>query len=106
MLHMTEAAVAKVNDYLQDDENKGKALRVFVEGGGCSGFQYGLAFDDQVEDDTVLEFGPVKVVVDPASAEYIKGASIDFIDGLQGSGFKVTNPNAKSTCGCGSSFEA
>ena len=105
MLTMTDAAVHKVTEYLADEENKGKALRVFVEGGGCSGFQYGLAFDDAAEDDTQLEFGGVKVVVDPSSAAYIKGASIDFIDSLAGSGFKVSNPNAKSTCGCGSSFE-
>jgi len=105
MLNMTEAAIEKVNEYLADDENKGKVLRVFVEGGGCSGFQYGLAFDDPAEDDSVLSFGPVKVCVDPSSAQYIKGAHIDFVDSLQGSGFKVSNPNAKSTCGCGSSFE-
>ena len=104
-LNMTENAVLKVAEYLLDEENKGKALRVFVEGGGCSGFQYGLAFDDPAEDDSVLEFGKIKVLVDPASAEYVKGASIDFIDSLSGSGFKVQNPNAKSTCGCGSLFE-
>ena len=105
MLTMTDAAVTKVTEYLTDDENKGKSLRVFVEGGGCSGFQYGLAFDEPTEDDTVLTFGSVKVAVDPSSAPYIKGSQVDFIDTLQGSGFKVSNPNAKSTCGCGSSFE-
>ena len=105
MLTMTDSAVRKVNEYLSDQENKGKALRVFVEGGGCSGFQYGLAFDEAAEDDTEITFGEVKVVVDPSSASYIKGASIDFIDSLSGSGFKVSNPNAKSTCGCGSSFD-
>ena len=105
MLTMTDAAVQKVAEYLTDEENKGKALRVFVEGGGCSGFQYGLAFDEPAEDDTHLEFGGVKVLVDPSSAQYIKGANVDFVDTLQGSGFKVSNPNAKSTCGCGSSFD-
>jgi len=104
MITMTEAAIQKVAEYMTDDENKGKALRVFVEGGGCSGFQYGLAFDEQVEDDTELTFGNVKVIVDPASASLIKGAEVDFIDTLQASGFKVSNPQAKSTCGCGSSF--
>lgn len=106
MITMTDAAIAKVAEYMTDEENKGKALRVFVEGGGCSGFQYGLAFDDQVEDDTELTFGQVKLVIDPASAELIKGAQVDFVDTLQASGFKVTNPQAKSTCGCGSSFSA
>ena len=106
MLTLTDAAIEKVTEYLTDDDNKGKALRVFVEGGGCSGFQYGLAFDDPAEDDSVLTFGAVSVLVDPSSAPYIKGSQIDFLDSLQGSGFKVTNPGAKSTCGCGQSFEA
>ena len=106
MITLTENAVEKVNLFLEDEDNKGKALRVFVQGGGCSGFQYGLAFDDPVEDDSTLEFGDVKVVIDPASATLIKGAQVDFVDGVQGSGFKVTNPNAKSTCGCGQSFSA
>ena len=106
MITLTDIAVEKVHLFLEDEDNKGKALRVFVEGGGCSGFQYGLAFDDPVEDDSTLEFGDVKVVIDPASATLIKGAQVDFVDGVQGSGFKVTNPNAKSTCGCGQSFSA
>ena len=105
MITMTDAAVHKVTEYLADDENKGKALRVFVEGGGCSGFQYGLAFDDPAEDDSVLTFGQVRVAIDALSAPYIKGSQIDYVETLQAAGFKVSNPNAKSTCGCGSSFE-
>ena len=105
MITMTDAAVQKVSEYLADEENKGKALRVFVEGGGCSGFQYGLAFDEATEDDSVLTFGEVRVAIDPTSAPYIKGSQVDFVYSLAGSGFKVSNPNAKSTCGCGSSFE-
>ena len=105
MITMTESAVQKVAEYLQDEENKGKTLRVFVEGGGCSGFQYGLAFDDPVEDDSIFEFGTVKVAVDPQSAPYIKGSQVDYVETLEAAGFKVSNPNAKSTCGCGQSFE-
>ena len=106
MITMTETAISQVTEYLEDDDNKGKALRVFVEGGGCSGYQYGLAFDDATEDDTTLEFGAIRVAIDPMSAALIKGAEVDFVDTLQGSGFKVSNPNAKSTCGCGQSFSA
>ena len=105
MLSMTDKAVAKVEDFLLEDENQGKALRVFVEGGGCSGFQYGLAFDDVHDDDSKFEFDGVSVLIDPKTAEYIKGASIDFVETLQESGFKITNPQAKSSCGCGQSFE-
>ena len=104
MITLTENAITQVEEYLQDEENKGKSLRIFVEGGGCSGYQYGLAFDDANEDDATLTFGPVSVVVDSMSAALIKGAEVDFVDGLQGSGFKVSNPSAKSTCGCGQSF--
>ena len=106
MITLTDNAVEKVHHFLEDEDNKGKALRIFVEGGGCSGFQYGLAFDNPVEDDATLKFGDVTVVIDPASATLIKGAQVDFVDTVQGSGFKVTNPNAKSTCGCGQSFSA
>ena len=105
MINMTDAAINKVKGYLEEEENKGKALRLFVESGGCSGFQYGLAFDDAQEGDTELEFSGVKVIVDSRSAAYVKGADIDFVESLQGSGFKITNPNAASSCGCGNSFE-
>ena len=105
MITMTDSAVSKVQLFLQDEENKGKALRLFVEGGGCSGFQYGLAFDDAHDDDTTLNFGEIKVLIDPMSADKVKGANVDYVETLQGAGFKISNPNAKTSCGCGSSFE-
>ena len=81
-----------------------KKLRVFVEGGGCSGFQYGMSFDRPKADDQVFETEGVQVLLDPASPAYLAGTSIDFDDGLQGKGFEIRNPNAQSTCGCGKSF--
>lgn len=81
-----------------------KVLRVFVETGGCSGFQYGMSFDDAKADDTRYESEGVAFVVDPASHAYLDGSEIDFDDGLQGKGFEIKNPNAESTCGCGKSF--
>jgi len=81
-----------------------KRLRVFVEGGGCSGFQYGMSFDLPKNDDQVVETEGVQVLLDPTSLAYLNGTSIDFDDGLQGKGFEIRNPNAQSTCGCGKSF--
>ena len=81
-----------------------KRLRVFVESGGCSGFQYGMSFDDPKPDDTELESEGVAILIDPASLAYLNGTSIDFDDGLHGKGFEIKNPNAASTCGCGKSF--
>lgn len=81
-----------------------KKLRVFVEGGGCSGFQYGMSFDLPKPDDQVLDTEGVQLLVDPTSLAYLAGTSIDFDDGLQGKGFEIRNPNAQSTCGCGKSF--
>jgi len=81
-----------------------KRLRVFVESGGCSGFQYGMSFDDPKPDDTELESEGVAILIDPASLAYLSGTSIDFDDGLHGKGFEIKNPNAASTCGCGKSF--
>jgi iron-sulfur cluster assembly accessory protein len=81
-----------------------KRLRVFVESGGCSGFQYGMSFDESKPDDTVLESEGVPMLVDPASLAYLDGSAIDFDDGLHGKGFEIKNPNAQSTCGCGKSF--
>lgn len=89
-----------------DPENRGKALRVYVEAGGCSGMQYGMVFDDKGPDDSLVEFHGVGVIVDPFSANYLRGATIDFSDALNGGGFKIKNPNAHSSCGCGKSFEA
>lgn len=81
-----------------------KKLRVFVESGGCSGFQYGMSFDDAKPDDTTFQSEGVSILLDPASLAYLSGSQIDFDDGLQGKGFEIKNPNAQSTCGCGKSF--
>ena len=104
MITITERARDKVLSYLEDEENKGKALRVYVEGGGCAGFQYGLAFDDTRETDLVLEVDGITIAIDPMSQTYLEGSEIDYVDGLYGAGFKVNNPNATGTCGCGHSF--
>lgn len=104
-IQFTDRAVAKVRSFQEGSaENAGKAFRVYVEGGGCSGFQYGFSFDEATEDDQVMEYGTVKVVVDPFSAPYIQSSTIDYVESLMNSGFVVTNPNSKSTCGCGLSF--
>ena len=102
---LTDEAATKVADLLAQEGNAELALRVAVRPGGCSGFSYEMFFDSELEsDDIVRSFGPVKVVVDPASAEQLTGATLDYKDGLQGAGFHITNPNATRTCGCGSSF--
>ena len=104
-LFFTDNAVAKVRELIEEEENPDLKLRVFVTGGGCSGFQYGFSFDEsQEEDDTVIERDGVKLLVDSMSYQYLVGATIDYQEGLQGSQFVVQNPNASSTCGCGSSF--
>ncbi len=90
----------------REKESAGKALRVYVEGGGCSGMQYGMVFDEKRADDTVTELHGVSVLVDPFSANYLRGSVVDFSDALSGGGFKITNPQAKQSCGCGKSFEA
>ena len=100
-----DAAVDKVRRLLVEEGNDELMLRVFVTGGGCSGFQYGFTFDHEAaEDDTLVERDGVKMVVDPMSFQYLTGSEIDFEEGLQGSRFVVRNPAAKTTCGCGSSF--
>ncbi len=102
---LTDAAAVKVAELLAQEDDQGLALRVAVKPGGCSGYSYEMFFDTEVApDDVVREFGAVKVVVDPASAELLTGATLDFNDGLSGAGFHITNPNATRTCGCGSSF--
>jgi iron-sulfur cluster assembly accessory protein len=102
---LTASAVEAVRKAIQEEGEEGDALRVSVTGGGCSGFQYSLGFEkDAREDDTVLEFEGVRVLVDSISSGYLTGAVIDFVSGLNGTGFKFHNPNAKRTCGCGSSF--
>ena len=102
---LTPAAVSAVRELLEKRNLQGYALRVFISGGGCSGFQYGMALENNIrQNDLTNEFDGVKVVVDEISIDYLRGAHVDFIDNLMGSGFKIENPNAISTCGCGSSF--
>ena len=104
---LTEPAAREIASMRDSDpENRGKALRVYVEAGGCSGMQYGMVFDDRGAEDLAHEFHGVGVIVDPFSANYLRGATIDFSDALTGGGFKIKNPNAHSSCGCGKSFEA
>lgn len=107
VLTLTESAARQIATMQAEDrENAGKALRVFIEAGGCSGMQYGMVFDELRPEDQSAEFFGVRVVVDPVSVNYIRGAKIDFSDELTGGGFKIANPNAHSSCGCGKSFEA
>ena len=102
---ITPAAAQAVKDLLAKRNLAGYALRVFISGGGCSGFQYGMALENNIrETDLTTEFNDVKVVVDEISIDYLRGASIDYVDDIMGSGFKIENPNAVSSCGCGSSF--
>ncbi|EMP54229.1 iron-sulfur cluster insertion protein ErpA [Marinobacter koreensis] len=104
-LFFSDSAVAKVRELIEEEGNPDLKLRVFVTGGGCSGFQYGFSFDEaQEEDDTAIERDGVTLLVDSMSYQYLVGATIDYQEGLQGSQFVVQNPNATSTCGCGSSF--
>ncbi len=101
----TDAAAAKVQDLIQEEGNPALKLRVFVTGGGCSGFQYGFTFDEIAnDDDTLVEKNGVTLLVDPMSYQYLVGAEIDYVESLEGSQFTIKNPNAVSTCGCGSSF--
>ena len=102
---MSARAADKVSKLIEDEGNDELKLRVFVTGGGCSGFSYGFTFDDDIaQDDTVVQRSGVTMVVDPMSYQYLVGAEVDFREDLQGSQFVVTNPNASSTCGCGNSF--
>ena len=104
-IQMSARAADKVSELIEDEGNDGLKLRVFVTGGGCSGFSYGFTFDDDVaQDDTVVQRSGVTMVVDPMSYQYLVGAEVDFREDLQGSQFVVTNPNASSTCGCGNAF--
>jgi iron-sulfur cluster insertion protein len=104
-LQFTDAAANKVKSLIADEENPNLKLRVYITGGGCSGFQYGFTFDDQInEGDMTIEKQGVALVVDPMSLQYLVGGAVDYTEGLEGSRFVVNNPNAKSTCGCGSSF--
>jgi iron-sulfur cluster insertion protein len=104
-LQVSDAVISKVSEMLAEEGDPNLKLRIFVTGGGCSGFQYGFAFDDLAkDDDTCVEVGVIKVLVDASSLQYVMGAQIDYEESLEGSRFVIKNPNAATTCGCGSSF--
>jgi len=107
LVALTPLAAEKLQIILQEKNLATHGLRVYIAGGGCSGFQYGMAFENQMEDgDLVFESRGVRLYVDPASAMYLEGATVDYVDSLMGGGFRVENPNAISTCSCGQSFNA
>jgi iron-sulfur cluster insertion protein len=106
-LSFTAAAARKVRELIDEEGNPGLKLRVYIQGGGCSGFQYGFTFEDQRgDDDLAVEREGVTLLVDPLSLQYLMGAEVDYRESLQGAQFVIRNPNAKTTCGCGSSFSA
>lgn len=107
MLTLTESAIKAVSQFIRGSGDPAAGLRVSITGGGCSGFQYGLSLAEVPgADDVVVESGGVKVFVDPLSAPLLEGVTIDFLDGIEGTGFRFTNPNASASCGCGKSFSA
>ena len=105
MITITENTGNKVFELLQEESEQPQALRIFVQGGGCSGFSYGFAFENDIaEDDFVLEQSGVKFIVDAMSMQYLQGATVDYKEDFDGAGFVISNPNAETSCGCGSSF--
>ncbi len=107
MINVSEVAATKINELLAEEGKAGSGLRVFVQGGGCSGFQYGLMIEENNGvADQVYESNGIRLFVDPVSISYLKGAEVDFVDTVTGGGFTIKNPNATSTCGCGQSFSA
>ena len=104
MVSLTNSAVEQIRILHKEKAEEGQLLRIFVEAGGCSGFEYGMSFDEKKEGDTVLEDNGVSFLIDATSLEYLDGSEVDFDDGLSGKGFDIRNPNASSTCGCGRSF--
>ena len=105
MINVSQTAASKITELLTEESKEGSGLRVFVQGGGCSGFQYGLMIEDNGSDaDKVFESNGVKLFVDPISVRYLKGAEVDFVETVTGGGFTIKNPQATSTCGCGQSF--
>ena len=105
MIKVTHVAASKISELLAEEQKVQSGLRVFVQGGGCSGFQYGMMIEQSPGDsDLVFESNGVKIYVDPISFSYLKAAEVDFVESVTGGGFTINNPNAKSTCGCGSSF--
>ena len=106
MVTITQLAEQKIRELMQEEKDT-VGLRVYVRGGGCHGYQYGMAFETKIgEDDSVIEKGDIKVILDSQSAPLLSGAEVDYVDSLQGSGFAIKNPQAKTTCGCGSSFNS
>jgi iron-sulfur cluster assembly accessory protein len=106
MINVTDSAFRRLHELIAENpEYRDKGLRIFVETGGCAGMQYGMQFDQAKQGDERIEQNGVEVLVDVYSANYLKGATVDFLDGLSGAGFKITNPNVARSCGCGSSFE-
>ena len=105
MISLTDSAVRQLQSIVQEQNQPAKGLRIFVESGGCAGMQYGMTLDEAREGDEVFEREGVHVVVDSASAQYLRGSTIDYADDLAGSGFRIKNPNAVRSCGCGTSFE-
>ncbi len=107
MITLTDSAVTAVSRFIKGSETPAEGLRILINGGGCSGFQYGLRLESAPnEDDTIIECGEVKVFVDPMSATMLQGVKVDFVDNIDGAGFKFENPNATASCGCGNSFSA
>jgi len=107
MVNVSTSAATRINELLAEEQKAESGLRVFVQGGGCSGFQYGLMIEDSPgAADQSFESNGVKLFIDPISARYLSGAEVDFVDSVTGGGFTIRNPNAKSTCGCGSSFSS
>lgn len=104
-IDITESAIKRLSTLLKDEEDKNTKLRIYITGGGCSGFQYGFTFDsNKSDDDLIIEKESISIVVDPMSMQYLIGSVLDFTEGLEGLRFVIKNPNAKTTCGCGSSF--
>lgn len=104
-LQFTQAAARKVRELMLEEGNPSLKLRVYIQGGGCSGFQYGFSFDEELQDDDLaVQTDGVTLIVDPVSLQYLGGAEVDYSESLQGAQFVIRNPNAKTTCGCGSSF--
>jgi iron-sulfur cluster assembly accessory protein len=105
MINVSQVAASKITELLAEEKKQESGLRVFVQGGGCSGFQYGLMIEDAPgAGDQVFESNGIKLYIDPISVRYLKGAEVDFVDNIAGGGFTIRNPNATSTCGCGQSF--
>ena len=106
MITVTDMATSKIKELIVEEQDA-VGLRIYVRGGGCHGYQYGMAFESKIgDDDTVIEKNGIQIILDPQSAPLLSGTEVDYVDSVQGSGFAVKNPQAKTTCGCGSSFSA